>query len=146
MSVRSAGGGDAATAMTVCATSATACTVTPSAAVKLAGGVATSDVAAALAAAWVGYVIVAVTDTEAEVTLSVITDGSTPIRVARAFLNAFRLKLDTSPATVKVAVMTATKRASGDNGGRGGDGGGGDGDGGGGEGGGGGGQGGGGGG
>ena len=133
MSVWSAGGGDAATAMTVDATSATACTVTPSAAVKLAGGVATSDVAAALAAAWVGYVIVAVTDTEAEVTLSVIRDGSTPIRVARAFLNAFRLKLDTSPTTVKVAVMTATKRASGDKGGRGGDGGGGDGDGGGGE-------------
>ena len=133
MPVRSAGGGDAATAMTVGATLATACTGTPSAAVRLAGGVATSDVAAALAAAWVGYVIVAVTDTEAEVTLSVITDESTPIRVARASLNAFWLKLDTSTATVKVAVMAATKRASGVNGGRGGDGGGGDGDGGGGE-------------
>ena len=62
-----------------------------------------------------------------------ITDVGTPIWVARAFLNAFRSKLDTSPTTVKVAVMAATKRASGDNGGRGGDGGGGDGDGGGGD-------------
>ena len=61
-----------------------------------------------------------------------IADGDTFIWVARAFLNAFRSKLPTSPATVKVAVMAA-KRAPGDNGGRGGDGGGGDGDGGGGE-------------
>ena len=62
-----------------------------------------------------------------------ISDGSTFIRVARAFLNAIWLKLDTSPSTVKVAVMAATKRAAGDNGGRGGYGGGGDGDGGGGD-------------
>ena len=117
----------------------TACTVTPSAAVKLAAGVAASNVATALAAAWVGYVMVAVTETEAEVTLSVITDGDTPIRVARAFRNAFWLKLVTSPATVKVAVMAARTREPGDNGGRGGgggrggNGGGGDGDGGGGD-------------
>jgi hypothetical protein len=63
----------------------------------------------------------------------VIDEGSTLNVLARAFLNAFWLKLDTSPATVKVAVMAATKRKSGDNGGRGGDGGGGDGDGGGGD-------------
>ena len=53
-----------------------------------------------------------------------ISDGSTSIRVARAFRNASWLKLGTSPATVKVAVMAATKRAPGDNGGFGGDGGG----------------------
>jgi hypothetical protein len=37
----------------------------------------------------------------------VIADGDTPIWVARASLNAFWLKLDTSPATVKDAVMAA---------------------------------------
>jgi len=107
--------------------------VTPRAALSEAAGVAASVVAATLAAAESGYVMVASTPTEAEKTLSVIADGDTRSWVARAFLNAFRLKLDTSPATVKVAVMAATKRASGDNGGRGGDGGGGDGDGGGGD-------------
>ena len=44
-------------------------------------------------------------------------DGNTPIWVARAFLNAFRLKLDASPATVKVAVMAATYNSPGRNGG-----------------------------
>ncbi len=74
----------------------------------MAAGVAASVIAATLAATGLGYVMVASTPTEAEKTLSVIADGDTPSWVARAFLNAFRLKLDTSPATMKVAVMAAT--------------------------------------
>ena len=95
------------TAMDVGAMLATACTVTPSAALSVAVDVYASVVAAFCAAPWVGYTMVAVTATEAEVTLSVIADGDTPIWVARASRNAAWLKLDTSPATAKVAVMAA---------------------------------------
>ena len=49
-----------------------------------------------------------------------IADGNTFIWAARAFLNAFRSKLDTSPATVKVAVMAATYISPAGNGGGGG--------------------------
>ena len=79
----------------------------PSAALRVDAGVAASVVAAATAAAGVGYVMVAVTATEAAVTASMIADGVTPIWVARALRNAAWLKLDTSPATAKVAVMAA---------------------------------------
>ena len=64
------GGGGARTAMVVGAmvvgaTLKTASTVTPRAALSVAVGVAASDVAAALAAAELGYVMVAWTPTEA---------------------------------------------------------------------------------
>ena len=53
------------TATDVDATLETACTMTPSAALSVAGGVAASDIAATLAAAGLGYVMVAWTPTEA---------------------------------------------------------------------------------
>ena len=60
------GGGEGArTAMVVGAMLKTASTVTPRAALSVAVGVAASDVAAALAAAELGYVMVAWTPTEA---------------------------------------------------------------------------------
>ena len=59
------GGGGARTAMVVGATLKTASTVTPRAALSVAVGVAASDVAAAFAAAELGYVMVAWTPTEA---------------------------------------------------------------------------------
>ena len=62
------GGGEGegiVTAMDVGAMFETACTVTPSAALSVAGGVAASDIAATLAAAGLGYVMVAWTPTEA---------------------------------------------------------------------------------
>jgi hypothetical protein len=79
----------------------------PSAALRVDAGVAASVVAAATAAAGGGYGMVAVTATEAAGTASMIADGDTPIWVARASRNAAWLKLDTSPATAKVAVMAA---------------------------------------
>ena len=60
----------------------------PSAALRVDAGVAASVVAAATAAAGVGYVMVAVTATEAAVTASMIVDGDTPIWAARASRNA----------------------------------------------------------
>jgi hypothetical protein len=106
------GGGEGGGATSVRATLPTASTVLPSAALRADTDVVVSVVAAATAAAGVGYCMVAVTATEAAVTASMIADGDTPIWIARASRNVAWLKLDTSPATAKVAVMAAAKGAS----------------------------------
>jgi hypothetical protein len=87
---------------------ATDSTVTPSAELRASGGVAASVVAALVAAAGVEYWIVAVTAIEAAATSRKILDGDTPICAARATRKAVWLKLDTSPATAKVA-LTAVR-------------------------------------
>ena len=79
------GGGDAWTMMTVCATLATACTLTPRAVLSVVVFFAASVTTAVIAAAELGYVMVVWTTTEPAEMSSVIADGSTLIRVARAF-------------------------------------------------------------
>ena len=79
------GGGDAWTMMTVCATLATASTSTPRAVLSVVVFFAASVTTAVIAAAELGYVMVVWTTTEPAEMSSVIADGSTLIRVARAF-------------------------------------------------------------
>ena len=88
-------------------TLATDSTVTPSAELRASGAVAASVLAALVAAAGVEYSTVAVTAMEAAATSRKILDGDTPIWAARATRKAVGLKLDTSPATVKVASTAA---------------------------------------